>query len=240
MTGASPAIQIDITRKQGTFKLDVAFESTALANAVFGPSGSGKTTILNIIAGLERPDRGRIAINGHVLCDTERGIDVPVHKRRIGFVHQDSRLFPHFTVQQNIAFAQWFAGGQTSDVHRDIVIDILGLGQLLDRRPARLSGGEKQRVALARALLSAPKLLILDEPLASLDDNLREEILPLLERIRDEFKIPLIYVTHSRAEVLRLATWVALIRDGLIVATGKPADLLGQANGYANGQSNKV
>lgn len=226
MSSPRPIISVDVTRRFRGFTLEAAFKTDSLSNAVFGPSGAGKTTLLNLIAGIEKPDSGRIEVNGRTLVDTAKGIAVPKHKRRIGLVYQDAQLFPHLTVRQNIAFAEWFAAPVPTAIGRDSVIDVLGLAHLLDRRPARLSGGEKQRVALARALLSAPELLLLDEPLASLDDARRLEILPLLERIRDEFKIPLIYVTHRSDEVIRLASWAAILREGRIVAAGKPKIVL--------------
>lgn len=226
MTRAQPIISITVERRRGNFALDVAFETDSLSNAIFGPSGAGKTTLLNLIAGLEKPDRGKIVVNGRTLFDSTVGIDVPKHKRRIGLVYQDAQLFPHMTVRQNIAFAEWFAAENGRAVNLNLVIEVLGLAHLLDRRPTRLSGGEKQRVALARALLSSPELLLLDEPLASLDDARRLEILPLLERVRDQFHIPLIYVTHRSDELLRLATWMAVLKEGHIAAQGPPQSVL--------------
>lgn len=226
MSNAPPIIDIDVDYRREPFALSVKVASAALSNAFFGHSGAGKTTLINLIAGLVRPDRGRITINGRTLVDTEKRIHIPKHKRRVGLVFQDAQLLPHLTVEQNIAFAEWFAGDEPQKFERRAVIDILGIEHLLARRPAELSGGEKQRAALARALLSKPEVLLLDEPLASLDDARRLEILPFLERIRDEFHVPLVYVTHRREEVLRLAAWTAIINDGRIVASGPTESVL--------------
>lgn len=202
------------------FDLDVSFEAGAGITAIFGRSGAGKTTLINAVAGMMRPAHGRITLDGQVL--SEGRAFVPPHRRRVGYVFQDGRLFPHLTVRQNLGYGRWF-NGAAADGGR--IVEMLGLGPLLDRRPARLSGGEKQRVAIGRALLSAPRLLLLDEPLAALDDARKGEILPYLERLREE-GLPILYVSHSVAEVTRLAAQVVLLEAGHIVARGSPAEIL--------------
>lgn len=211
----------------GAFTLDVDFGCGRGITALFGPSGAGKTTILNVIAGLLQPERGRITLSGETLLDTDAGIRIPRHRRRIGMVFQDAQLFPHLTVAQNIAFGRWFAPReQPGAIPLDSVVDVLGIAALMGRRPARLSGGEKQRVALARALLSSPRLLLMDEPLAGLDDARRQEILPLIERVRDDFAIPTLTVTHARDDAIRLASRVVVLEGGRIRAVGEPSALL--------------
>ena len=205
------------------FVLDAAFEAGPGVTALFGRSGSGKTTLVNAVAGLLRPDGGRIMVDGAVMLDTTRGICLPPHRRRIGYVFQDARLFPHLTVRQNLTYGRWFAPGGPG---LDRVVDLLGLGTLLARHPAALSGGEKQRVALGRALLSNPRLLLMDEPLAALDDQRKSDILPYIERLRDEVRLPILYVSHAMAEVARLATTLVLIDEGRVTAVGPTADLL--------------
>jgi molybdate transport system ATP-binding protein len=213
--------------KHDTFMLDVAFEGDSGLTALFGPSGAGKSTVLSLIAGAQRPERGHIVIAGHVVVDTESGIYVPAHKRRVGMVFQDAQLFPHLTVGQNIKFGRWFTPADKGALPIGTVIDVLGIGNFIKRRPAMLSGGEKQRVALARALLSSPRILLMDEPLSGLDDSRRIEIMGLIERVRDEFAIPIVYVTHARNEVKRLASRVVQMEAGRVVAVGTPVELLG-------------
>lgn len=229
MTDVVQPLSVRARERRGEFVLDVAFEGDGGLTALFGPSGSGKTTILNLIAGLQRPDTGRIVVAGEVLVDTGARIFVPSHRRRVGFVFQDAQLFPHLTVKQNIGFGRWFTPPEGDALPMDVVIDVLGIGDVLKRRPATLSGGEKQRVALARALLSSPRILLMDEPLAGLDDERRTEIMTLIERVRDEFRVPIVYVTHARDEVRRLATRVVHIEAGRVVAVGTTAELLGGA-----------
>lgn len=226
MTDLAPAISFRALVNQGSFRLDAAFEAGAGITSLFGPSGAGKTTILNIIAGVQRPDIGRVVVREKTLVDTNVGIYVPAYRRRVGVVFQDGQLFPHLTVEQNINFGRWFTPPEVDQVPLSLVVDVLGIGQLLKRRPARLSGGEKQRVALARALLSSPHVLLLDEPLSGLDDARREEIMGLIERVRDEFSIPIVYVTHTRDEVKRLASRVVHLKDGCVVAMGTPNAVL--------------
>jgi molybdate transport system ATP-binding protein len=226
-------LEVDIAHRLGTFALDVHFRSGRGLTALFGRSGAGKTSIINAIAGLVRPSRGRIVVDGCALQDTERGICVPTHRRRIGYVFQEGRLFPHLTVRHNLLFGRWFAPGRERRSARlDDVVDLLGIAGLLDRRPGRLSGGEKQRVAIGRALLSSPRLLLMDEPLASLDGRRKDEILPYLERLRDEAQVPIVYVSHSVAEVTRLATTIVLISDGRVHAVGPVQEVMGRAELY--------
>lgn len=221
-----PVLEFDADAKLSTFSLASRFTVQHGITALFGPSGSGKTTIINLIAGLARADRGTIKVSGVPLLDTEHRIFVPMHKRRMGLVYQDAQLFPHLTVYQNLHFGRWFAPQEATQLPVEAIICSLGIEGLLSRRPARLSGGERQRVALARALLSSPKLLLLDEPLASLDHNRKLEILLLIERIRDGFGVPMIYVTHSSDEVRRLASQVITLRDGRVMEAGKPSEIL--------------
>jgi molybdate transport system ATP-binding protein len=219
-------LAIDIKHRLGGFALDVQFETGRGLVALFGRSGSGKTSVINIIAGLTTPDEGRVAIGGTTLFDTRSGVNVPRHSRRIGYVFQEGRLFPHLTVRQNLLYGRWFAdqGEQGDDLDR--VIDLLGIGNLLQRRPGRLSGGEKQRVAIGRALLVDPRLLLMDEPLASLDDARKAEILPYIERLRDQSRVPIVYVSHSIAEVARLASTVVLLSDGRVAAVGPTTEVM--------------
>ncbi len=222
---------VDIRHRLGAFSLEAAFTSDGGVTALFGRSGSGKTSIVRIIAGLTRPDHGRVSLDDTVLADTDRQIFVPRHRRRFGYVFQEARLFPHLSVRQNLNYGRWFAPGYERSENFDSVIDLLGIGGLLDRRPAKLSGGEKQRVAIGRALLSSPQLLLMDEPLAALDEARKAEILPYLERLRDEMKIPIIYVSHSIAEVARLANRVIVMRDGKIETIGAAVDIFSQLSG---------
>lgn len=212
------------------FALDVTFEAPPGVTVLFGPSGSGKTTIVNALAGLLAPDQGRIVADGNVLLDTDRRITLPPHRRRIGYVFQEGRLFPHLTVRQNLTYGRFFAPRSERIGSIDQIVDLLGIGHLLDRRPGALSGGEKSRVAIGRALLASPRLLLADEPLASLDEARRAEILPYFERLRDELAIPILYVSHSSAEVARLATIVVALRDGRIASIGPAADVLGDVS----------
>ncbi|MFA5956606.1 molybdenum ABC transporter ATP-binding protein [Hyphomicrobium sp.] len=226
MTSVEPALSVSAFQKRNGFTLDIAFDSDSPLTALFGSSGSGKTTVLNMIAGVIRPDKGRIVVAGNVLTDTEARIFVLPHRRRVGFVFQDAQLFPHLTVDQNIKFGQWFTRGEKNALPLDVIVGVLGIGDLLKRRPATLSGGEKHRVALARALLSSPRILLMDEPLAGLDDPRRMEIMSLIERVRDEFSVPIVFVTHNLEEVRRLATRVIRIEAGRVIAVGPPAEVL--------------
>lgn len=219
-------IDFDARLRRNGFALDAKFASNANLLALFGPSGSGKTTVLHLIAGIVRPDEGRIAINERVVVDSANGVFVPKHRRRIGLVFQDAQLFPHMSVEQNLRFGRRFAQGEDRAVPFEAVVETLQITPLLSRRAPALSGGEKQRVALGRALLAGSEILLLDEPLASLDDARKREILELIGRVRDEFKIPIVYVTHSAAEVHQLAGEVVLMEKGRVIAHGVPADVL--------------
>ncbi|WP_232629875.1 molybdenum ABC transporter ATP-binding protein [Methylobacterium sp. Leaf118] len=216
-------IEVDVAlhREKG-FRLEVAFTAGAGLTALFGRSGSGKTTVIDLIAGLTLPQRGRIAIDGTVLLDTARGIRVPVHRRRIGCVFQEARLLPHLSVRQNLGFGRLFSRGPDGPAF-GTVVDLLGLAALLERRPAGLSGGERQRVAIGRALLARPRLLLMDEPLSALDEARKREILPYIERLRDEAGLPIVYVSHAVAEVARLASTVVVLEEGRVAGQG-PVD----------------
>ncbi len=209
-------IEVDIETTLGEFPLNAKFQSKSAVTALFGPSGAGKSSIINAIAGLIKPARGRIAIAGKTLYDSERGIDLPTHKRGVRAVFQESRLFPHLNVRQNLLYGNWFTGRKPSPSLHEVV-KLLGLEHLLARRPRTLSGGERQRVAIGRALLANPLALLLDEPLASLDDARKQEILPYLEKLVAETKIPVLYVSHTKEEIDRLAKTVVRIDAGRVI-----------------------
>jgi len=221
-------LSVAIEHQLGAFSLDATFTCGNGVTALFGPSGAGKSTLVNAIAGLVRPGRGRIVLDGEVLFDAEQGIHVPARARCFGYVFQEGRLFPHLTVRQNLAYSRWFRAGERLEADLDHIVSLLGIGDLLERRPAQLSGGERQRVAIGRALLARPRLLLLDEPLASLDAHRRNEILQYLELLRDEVRIPVIYVSHSVEEVVRLASTVVLIASGRVVETGDVEAIMGR------------
>jgi len=221
-------IEIDLERRLGAFRLQAAFASQAPVTALFGRSGCGKSTALNLVAGLLRPDRGRIAIGERVLFDSDAGIDVPAEKRRIGYVFQEGLLLPHLSVRQNLLYGRFFTPVEARWADFDRIVALLDLAPLLERRPHRLSGGEKQRVAIGRALLASPSLLLMDEPLASLDAGRRGEILYYIERLRDEVGVPILYVSHEIEEVVRLAGHMALLSDGKVAAFGPVHDLMGR------------
>lgn len=212
------------------FVLDAAFEADRGVTALFGVSGSGKTTALRLIAGLERPERGRIAVDGSVMLDTGRGVFVPASRRRMGMVFQDAQLFPHLSVRQNLEYGRWFTPPMERRIAFEPVVEVLGIAHLLERRPATLSGGERQRVAIGRALLTSPRVLLMDEPLASLDAGRKLEVLPFIERMRDEFAIPILYVSHAIEEVARLASRVVRLEAGRVVAVGPPGPVLSVAS----------
>jgi len=211
-------IAIDIALKQGTFALAAAVNLDARVAALFGPSGAGKTTILDTIAGLRTPDRGSIAIDGRVLFSSETRINVPPHHRHVGYVPQDVALFPHMDVRRNLLYGRH--PGVSPDLDR--VVGMLEIDKLVDRRVTDLSGGERQRVALGRALMSGPSLLLLDEPLAAVDVPLRKRILPYLRRVRDDLRLPIVYVSHDREEVEALADVVVLLDEGKVVSVERP------------------
>jgi molybdate transport system ATP-binding protein len=231
-------LDLALQHRLGTFALDVDFRVERPGiTALFGPSGAGKTTVVNAIAGLFKPARGRIAVDGDVLFDSTIGTNVPARHRRIGYVFQDARLFPHLNVRDNLLFGARRrmdrSSGETFGVPEfDSVVALLGIGPLLMRRPHTLSGGERQRAALGRALLAAPRLLLLDEPLSGLDQARRAEILPYLERLRDEAGIPMLYVSHALDEVARLADNMVVLDAGRIVAAGSVFDLMARLDLY--------
>jgi len=219
-------IQVNVQHRLGSFDLSAQFVSEGRVTALFGRSGSGKTSLVNIISGLIRPNRAHISLDGEVIVDTDHNVFVPKHRRRVGYVFQEGRLFPHLTVRQNLLYGWWFTPAAQRSGQFGQIIALLGIGHLLDRRPGSLSGGEKQRVAIGRALLATPRLLLMDEPLASLDEARKAEILPYLERLYGETKVPIIYVSHSVPEVARLATTLVVMTEGRVVAMGPTADVM--------------
>ena len=212
-------LKVEVEKRFGNFAIVAKFETVGGATALFGPSGGGKTTIVNMIAGLVKPDRGRIAYDDEVLFDSARRIDVAPHRRRIGYVFQEGRLLPHLSVRNNLEYGRYMSGIKHDPDTSKRIVDLLALGHLLDRRPGALSGGERQRVAVGRALLMRPRLLLLDEPLAALDVARKREILPYLIKLTDE-GIPLIYVSHHAAEIKRIANAVVLVEGGHVVGRG--------------------
>lgn len=221
-------IEVTVKATRGNFTLNATLSSTGGVTALFGPSGAGKSTVIAMIAGLIRPATGRIVLNGRVLFDSAQGINVPPHRRRIGVVFQEDRLFPHLSVKQNLLYGRWFS--KDRGVNLDEVIALLNLEPLLNREPSHLSGGEKQRVSLGRALLSSPDLLLMDEPLSNLDPLRRLEILPYLERLRDHKNIPMVYVSHTVEEVVRLADQVVVLDRGAIIANGATQSVLNNSD----------
>lgn len=217
------SLSVDIAHPLAGFDLRVAFEAPGGITALFGQSGTGKTTVVNAVSGLLRPQSGRIVLSGDTLFDADQRVHLPIHKRRLGYVFQDARLFPHLSVRQNLTYGLRFAPSGARGPSLEEVSDLLGITALLDRRPGPLSGGEKQRVAIGRALLSRPRMLLLDEPLAALDTARKQEILPYLETLRDQTDIPMLYVSHSVAEIARLATTVVVLEAGQVARTG-PAE----------------
>jgi molybdate transport system ATP-binding protein len=199
------------------FDLDVNLGIQKRVTGLFGPSGAGKSTLLSIIAGLIKPDIGRLIIDEECLFDSKAGVNIPIHQRRIGLIFQEGRLFPHLTVQHNLAYGFNLLEKQQQRFGLDQIVELLEIGHLLKQRPHQLSGGEKQRVAIGRALLSSPRLLLLDEPLASLDDRLKSQILPFLKRVAEEINIPMIYISHSMEEVQQITKNIAYIDNGKIL-----------------------
>jgi molybdate transport system ATP-binding protein len=220
------SLRLDFELNLDGFVLNAQMNAGAGTTVLFGHSGSGKTSLINAVAGISTPQSGRIVLGDRVLFDAARKINVPMHQRRIGYVFQDARLFPHLSVSQNLDFAERYAKEPPKPHEREQLIEILGIGPLLARRPAALSGGEKQRVALGRALLSKPELLLLDEPLAALDQARKQEILPYFEKLRAQNGLAMIYVTHDMSEIVRLADHLVVLRDGQCVAQGLAEDVL--------------
>jgi molybdate transport system ATP-binding protein len=221
-------LTVDVRARRGGFALDVRFEAGPGVTTLFGRSGAGKTSVVDMVAGLLRPESGRIAVDGRVLFDRAARIDLPARARRIGYVFQESRLFPHLSVRRNLLYGRWFAPRGEPGLAFGQAVDLLGLGALLRRRPDGLSGGEKQRVAIGRALLANPRILLMDEPLASLDEARKAEILPYIERLRDGLRVPILYVSHSMPEVTRLADTLVLLSDGKVAAAGPVPELMGR------------
>jgi len=224
-------VDISIRRKQGNFIVNASFNLQGGGITVlYGSSGAGKTSIINMVAGLLQPDEGRIAINGHVLFDSTKGINVPPEKRKIGYVFQDGRLFPHLSVRSNLSYGMYRRSSDDRFVDFDQVVRLLGIRHLLDRCPAKLSGGEKQRVAIGRALLTSPSILLMDEPLASLDRARKVELLPFIDRLSQEFSIPILYVSHSMDEIINLADSIVILHSGCAVAAGKLDELMSRGD----------
>ena len=224
-------LEVDAEQELGAFRLDIHMRAPSRGvTALFGRSGSGKTSLVNMLAGLSRPARGRIVIDGTVLFDSSAGTSMPPERRRLGYVFQEDRLFPHLSVRSNLLYGRRRAPARDRTTTVAEVVELLGIGHLLERRPARLSGGEKQRVAIGRALLAHPRLLLMDEPLASLDAARKEEILPFIERLRDRLRLPIVYVTHDLGEIIRLADTVVLMSEGRVAALGTVDEILGRAD----------
>jgi len=220
-------LEINITRRQGDFLVDAAFAGPESGiTALFGPSGAGKTSLINMVAGLMRPDAGRISVNGLCLFDSSSRTDLPPEKRRIGYVFQDGRLLPHISVRANLTYGMHLTPADRRFVNFAAVVELLGIGHLLNRRPAQLSGGENQRVAIGRALLTSPAMLLMDEPLASLDASRKSELLPFIMRLSHEYAIPILYVSHIMDEILNLADRLVIMDRGHVVAFGDLDDLL--------------
>lgn len=219
-------LSVSLRQSYGDFRLQAVFEAPPGVTALFGRSGSGKSTIINAIAGVITPDEGLIVIDDWCLLDTPRGHALAPHRRRLGVIFQEGRLFPHLSVAQNLRYGELFGRSQMSRPERSHVIEMLGIGPLLSRRPGALSGGEKQRVAIGRALLRDSRLILADEPLASLDEARKAEILPYFERLRDETNVPILYVSHSPTEVARLATTIIALEAGKIVRQGPAVEVL--------------
>jgi molybdate transport system ATP-binding protein len=219
-------IEIDVEHRLGSFHLRVAFQSEGGVTALFGRSGAGTSSIVNIISGLMRPERGRAVVDGQVLFDSRQGIDLPARRRRVGCVFQEGRLLPHLTVRQNLLYGHFFTHRSERYVDFAQVVELLGLENLLHRRPGKLSGGEKQRVAIGRALLASPRIFLMDEPLASLDSSRKGEILYYIERLREEVRVPILYVSHAIEEVARLADTMVVLANGNAIACGEVEEVM--------------
>jgi len=210
-------IEINAKYKRKDFLLDVNFSVQPRVTGLFGPSGAGKSTLLNVLAGLIQPDSGRIVLDGACIFDSELKINVPIHQRHIGLIFQESRLFPHLTVHGNLTYGFNLLEKPQQQFSLEQIVALLEIGPLLKQRPHQLSGGEKQRVAMGRALLSSPRLLLLDEPLASLDKKLKNQILPFLKKVAEEINIPMIYISHSIEEIQQITQQLVFIDQGKII-----------------------
>ncbi|WP_438276065.1 molybdenum ABC transporter ATP-binding protein [Nitrobacter sp.] len=215
-------LHVEVSKQLGDFSVEVAFTSEGRVTGLFGASGAGKTSLVSMIAGLQKPDRGVISVDGEALDDTTKSLHIAAHQRRIGYVFQDARLFPHLDVRRNLDYGRRMNRLTRDPAQETRLNDMLNIAHLLDRRPGQLSGGERQRVALGRALLSRPRLLLLDEPLGSLDEDRKAEILPYLIRLRDEAGVPMVYVSHDPDELRQLASQVVMLKRGRIAAFGGP------------------
>jgi len=222
------SLEVSTRSRLGAFSLDASFTSDGRITGIFGRSGAGKTTLINVIAGVVHPEQGRVVVDGTVLLDTAAGIDLAPHLRRVGYVFQESRLFPHLSVRQNLLYGRWFTPKRQLYGSLDEVVELLGLRSLLKRGTGKLSGGERQRVAIGRALLTSPRLLLMDEPLASLDEERKQEVMPYFERLRDHARVPIVYVSHSVPEVARLATTLVLMSEGSVSAVGATSEVMGR------------
>lgn len=222
-------LDIDVSKKLGDFSLDLKLEIGSGITAVLGASGAGKSTLAKLLAGLEKPDRGRIVFDGTTFFDSEAGVSLPPERRGIGFVFQEHRLFPHLSVRRNLTFGH-FAGGREPRADVGRIAELFGIGALLDRAPSSLSGGESQRVSLARAILAAKNFIIMDEPLCSLDAERRASLLDYIEKIPAAFDITILYITHSADEAARLARSVLVMKAGRAVSFGPAGDVLKKAS----------
>jgi len=215
-------LEVNVRKQLGAFIINVAFSTEGPGiTAIFGPSGAGKTSVTNMVAGLLKPDEGRIYVDNEPIFDSQKGVNVTPNKRRLGYIFQEGRLFPHLSVKSNLTYGMKLIPKKERRLSFDKVLDLLDLAALLHRRPSKLSGGEKQRVAIGRALLTSPSLLLMDEPLSSLDGQLKAEILPFVSKMQKEFMIPVLYVSHSIDEILSIADRVVVIRSGEVAYSGK-------------------
>jgi molybdate transport system ATP-binding protein len=229
-------VSIDVQKRLGDFLVHASFDANGSSVVgLFGRSGAGKTSVINMVAGLIRPDQGRIVVKGDCVFDSDRGINLPPHKRGFGYIFQDGRLFPHMSVRSNLAYGMKLVPRAKRRVRMDQVLKLLGITHLLERHPANLSGGEKQRVAIGRALLTSPGLLLMDEPLASLDEARKTEVLPFIGRLPEEFHIPILYVSHSMSEMRSIADKIVFMEAGRVTGEGgietpEPASHVGERN----------
>lgn len=225
-------LDVTLKKRQGDFLVDISFATPKTGvTALFGRSGAGKTSVINMIAGLSRPDAGHVRVNGRAVFDSTQNIDLPTHKRGLGYVFQERRLFPHMTVKSNLVYGMKRIKPSRQYIEFDPVVELLGISHLLDRRPATLSGGEKQRVAIGRALLASPGLLLMDEPLASLDSRRKAEVLPFIRKLSEQFDLPILYVSHAIEEVTALADNLVYLVQGRTRAAG-PADMVAARNDF--------